>query len=164
MEKSIKYGEYYNNNWNTIKGLEDPLFKEWYTRVKEYLSGYELWIYGGVLEGWETTDIDGSILGPLDPDHINWMLANIVRVSFELGVFPDIKYSIDNKLFNWSQYMKTQETVECQYSYYRPYMEINGKLVEWGSLKNYMWCANRIWPMNKAIRRNHEYKDPIIMI
>ena len=161
MNKSIIYGDYQCSQWNGVIGLNDPLFKVWLEAIKPHLDGYELWIYGGVIEEWLSFDIDATIIGPNNPQHINWMLSNIARVSFEYGIFPDIKYSIDNKIFKWSQWVATRESVTCKYAYYRPSMIVNGKLIEWGTLENDLWVSTRVWPMRKAIGKDHIYKDPI---
>ncbi len=161
MEKLIKYGDYQCSSWSGVIGLDDPLFKMWFASVKQYLTGYEFWVYGGAIEDWLTYDVDATIIGPLDPSYINYMLDNIVRVSFEYGIFPDIKYSIDGKLFNWSEWVDTRETVLCKYAYYKPTMEVNGRRVYWGSKENDLWVAERLWPMQKAISKNHNFKDPI---
>ena len=161
MKKLIKYGDFECSELVGIISMDDPLFKAWWNKVKQYLDGYEFWIYGGVLENWLTYDIDATIIGPNDPNRINFMLENIVRISFEYSIFPDIKYSIDGKLFKWSEWMDTGETVLCSYDYYKPNMFISNKGVYWGSLKNGLWVADRLWPLQKTIQKNHNYKDPI---
>lgn len=161
MKKLIKYGDYQESAWNGIIGLDDPLFKVWFDRIKPYLIGYEFWVYGGVIEDWLTFDIDATIIGPNSPSHINWMLDNIVRISFEYGVFPDIKYSINNKLFTWSDWELTRKPVLCKYAYYKPSMFVNNKFVDWGTLEDGLWVAERTWPMNKSIYKDHTFKDPI---
>ena len=161
MKKLIIYGDYQQSSWNGIISLDDPLFKVWFDRIKPYLIGYEFWIYGGAIEDWLSFDVDATIIGPNNPSHINWMLENIVRVSFEYGLFPDIKYSIDGNLFKWSEWMATGEHVTCKYAYYKPSMNVNGKYISWGTLENSLWTASRQWPMRKAIGKDHTYKDPI---
>ena len=161
MKKLIIYGDYQQSSWNGIISLDDPLFKVWFDRIKPYLIGYEFWIYGGAIEDWLSFDVDATIIGPNNPSHINWMLENIVRVSFEYGLFPDIKYSIDGNLFKWSEWMAIGEYTTCKYAYYRPHMYVNGKLIDWGTLENDLWIGTRVWPMRKAIGKDHTYKDPI---
>ena len=161
MRKTIKYGDYTCHEWNGIIDLEDPLFKKWLDSIKPYLEGYELWIYGGVLEDWLAMDIDGSIIGPYDPEKINRVLDNIVRVSFEYGLFPDCKYAFDGKLFNWSDWRDRGLKTTIKYAYYRPEMKVNGKLIQWATLENGLWVAERTWPLNSTLYKQHSYKDPI---
>lgn len=161
MILELKYGDFECNKWTPIIGIEDIRFRHWAERIRPYLVGYELWVYGGILEGWETNDIDGSIIGPYNPNHINWMLENICRITLEEGLFPDIKYSIDGKLFKWSDWSVSRETVTCKYAYYRPNMVWNGKSIEWGSNEDGLWVSERIWPMKKQMYNMHNYKDPV---
>ena len=137
------------------------MFQAWFDRIKPFLIGYEFWIYGGVIEDWLTFDVDATIIGPNHPSHINWMLDNIVRVSFEYGIFPDIKYSIDGKLFTWSDWILTRKTVTCKYAYYQPHMRVNDKLIEWGTKEDGLWVQSRTWPMNKSIYKDHNFQDPL---
>ena len=161
MKKLIEYGDYSCAEWNGITHLEDPMFQKWLEKIRPILNGYELWVYGGILEDWLTFDIDATLIGPKDPQRINQILKDIVRISFEYGYFPDIKYSIDGKIFNWSHWEKTGEYTEIRYAYYQPSMTVNGKFIGWGYLEDDLWCGTRIWPMKKQIHKDHIYKDPI---
>ena len=162
MQKLIQYGDFTCSEWNGIINLSDPLFINWSNKIKPILQGYSLWIYGGVLEGeWLTFDIDGSLIGPYNPNKINEVLEDIVRISFEYGVFSDIKYAFDGKLFRWSDWRDRGERSTIKYAYYRPEMKVNGKLIQWGTLENGLWTSTREWPMNKAIHKNHNFKDPV---
>lgn len=161
MTIQLQYGDFECSKWRPITGITDIRFRDWAERIRHYLDGYELWIYGGIIEGWETNDIDGSIIGPYNPSHINWMLDNIARVTLEEGLFPDIKYSIDGKLFTWSDWERTREPVTCKYAYYRPNMVLNGKSIEWGSNEDGLWVAERRWPMLKQLHKGHKYQDPV---
>lgn len=161
MYRHIKYGDYECSQWNGIINLEDPLFQAWLGAIKPHLEGYELWIYGGVLEPWLSFDIDASLIGPLDSNKINRVLDNIIRVSFEYGLFPDIKYVFDGRLFHWSYWEATGRHTVCKYAYYKPEMIVNHKKIQWGRLENNLWVAERIWPMKKTLYKNHNYQDPI---
>lgn len=161
MEKTIKYGEYTQSKWNGLISTEDPLFKSWLEQIKPVINGYELWIYGGILEDWLTFDLDATLIGPNDPQRVNKMLDDIIRISFDYGIFPDIKFSIDSKIFNWSHWELTGEYTQIKYAYYKPEMWVNGKLIKWGTLENDLWIGTRVWPMKKQIHKNHQYKDPI---
>ena len=168
MKRLIEYGDYSCAEWNGIINLEDPLFKAWFKSVKPYLIGYEFWIYGGVLDEHLTFDIDASIIGPYNPQHINWMLDNIVRISFEYGVFPDIKYSLTDTLeWRWSEWKSTGKKKTCKYAFYKPTSVVDGVLIDNGrfTLENGLWISYITWPINKTLYYNKkdgkEYKDPI---
>ena len=161
MNKSIEYGKYSCNKFIPMIGIKDSRFLSWCDAVSPHLEGYSLWIYGGILEGWPTLDIDGTLLGPHDPKRINDILENIVRISFEHSIFPDVKFSKDSKLFTWSEYEKTKEPVTIEYAYYKPSMIVDGKHIQWGIRKESLWMASRTWPMKKAIFKKHRYSDPM---
>ena len=162
MKKSINYGSYSRNEWNGVVDVNDPLFKQWKKAVLPVLQDYELWIYGGVLEPeWLSYDIDGSIIGPYDPVKINQVLEDIVRISFEYGIFPDIKYTFDGKLFNWSDWRDHGNKQTIKYAYYKGMMWVNNKLIEWGTSEDGLWTASRTWPMIGTLNKNHNYSDPV---
>lgn len=164
MVVDLRYGDFRCDRWQTVKGVDDPILDRWIEAIRPYLVGYELWIYGGVLEGWDTNDIDGTIKGPHNPLHINWMLENIARITLEEGLFPDIKYSMDGNMFLWSEWLESREYVTCKYAYYKPYMLYNKRLITWGTLQDGLWVANRTWPLKKQEFSGHNYKDPIRII
>lgn len=161
LERDIHYGMYHNNKWLGLVGVTDPLFIRWCEVIKPLLLDYELWIYGGILEGWETFDIDGSIIGPHNPKVINQILQNVIEASYELQIFPDIKYAFDNKLFNWSDYMATGKRVTIKYAHYQPEITVNGKVFKYGTLENELWVAERTWPLTKTINKNHNFSDSL---
>ena len=161
MDKLIKYGEFECSKWNPIINENDPLFLIWLDAITPHLEGYELWIYGGVLENWLAMDIDGSIIGPLDSTKINRILRNIVKISFEFGIFPDIKYSFDGKLFSWSHWENTGERTYCKSAYYAPYMQYGSEFISWAIMENDLFVAERSFPMNLTVKKNHRYRDPI---
>ena len=161
MNKTIKYGDYTCSKFKPMLGTNDPRFLSWCDEVAPYLEGYSLYVYGGILENWETYDIDGTLAGPFDPVRVNDILKNIVRISFEHSIFPDIKYNKEGKLFTWSEYEKTKEPVTIEYAYYQPSMIVNGKFIEWGICKESLWTASRTWPLKKTIFKKHIYSDPL---
>lgn len=165
MEGKLVYGDHKCDNWNSINGIEDPLFKYWVQRIGEFTDGYEVMLYGGVLENWDTHDIDCTITGPYNPKHIRWMLDNIIRCTLECGLFPDIKYSRSGKLFKWSEWVGTGESVTIEYSYYRGSFNYNGALIEFAELNSSgLWNGTKKWPINKTLNKNHNYKDPIRLL
>ena len=155
----IYYGNHQCEEFKPLNGIKDPLFLEWLDRIKEIdFMGYELWIYGGILEGWETYDIDGTILGRRHESKINNLLDHIVRISFELGVFPDIKWSED------PLYDPNKDIVRCcNYAYYRGEMMRHGEFVKWTEFEDGLYERGKCWPMKKR-REDHVYKSPIRLI
>ena len=159
LERHVHYGMYHNNKWQGLIGVTDPLFIKWCQVIKPLLLNYELWIYGGILEGWETFDIDGSLIGPHNPKVINQILENVIGASYELQIFPDIKYAFDGKLFNWSDYMASGKRLTIKYAHYQPEITINDTVISYGTFENDLWVAERTWPLNKTIKKNHNFSD-----
>lgn len=89
------------NKFQPIYTLNDPNFKLWLNTIKEMdWQGYELWIYGGILDKPVTRDIDASLIGPWDPDKIRLLLDGMYHAAFELQIEPDIKYQTQDQLIN----------------------------------------------------------------
>ena len=87
------------NKFQPIYTLNDPNFKLWLNTIKEMdWQGYELWIYGGILDKPVTRDIDASLIGPWDPDKIRLLLYGMYQTAFELQLMPDIKYQTREQL------------------------------------------------------------------
>ena len=155
----VIYGDYKCEWFKSIDGLSDPLFVEWLKQIKELdWDGYSLWIYGGILE-WKTSDIDGTILGPRDPARINYLLDNIVRISYALHVEPDIKWT-DQGLYDYNR--DTVKTIK--HAHYRGSKIHNGKLIEFGKLENYLWVAEREWPIKAKHKKDWKYHSPMKLI
>tara|TARA_R100000278_G_C5409842_1_gene142651 strand:+ start:114 stop:608 length:495 start_codon:yes stop_codon:yes gene_type:complete len=70
-----------------MEGVEDAMYKEC---IKDLLaldwSGYQLYLVGGLLEGWKTTDIDICITGNIGDD-----LPVLMEEASKLGPF-DVYY------------------------------------------------------------------------
>ncbi len=155
----ITYGNYSQSYWNSLEGLEDPLVVEFIDRIKELdWEGYTCYAYGGILE-WSTYDFDATILGPLDPKRINYLLDNITRIGYEMGVYPDFKWA--RELFDWQQYIKDEEPVEILYAYYRGSKTFGLNERKFATLNNDLYMAPRVWPMRKQLFKDHNYHSPL---
>ena len=156
-KQHITYGDYTQNTWHALSGTQDPNFIKFIDKINELNWGeYSLYIYGGILEGWETFDVDGTIMGPRDPSRINYLLDNITRISFELMVLHDI---------TWSQelYDRNKDTTKIVNSaYYRGSRMDSGNYIKYASLDNGLYMASRSWPMRK-ITKNHIYHSPLLI-
>ena len=155
----IIYGDYTCKEFNQIKGQEDPLFQEWLRQIKQLdWTDYQLWIYGGILE-WDTYDIDGCILGPLDVTRINYLLDNIVRISYSLGIAPGIGYNMSNQLFDYN--IDTKKIL--RHAYYRGSIRYNKKSEHFALLKDGLYQSVKVWPMSKGIKKleqGYKYQSP----
>tara|TARA_R100000541_G_scaffold41339_1_gene48813 strand:+ start:462 stop:884 length:423 start_codon:yes stop_codon:yes gene_type:complete len=72
-----------------IKNINDPIAKK---SIKELLDlnwdHYNLYIVGGLIQGWETNDIDVVVTGPI-LDHVNFI--NLFNKANKIS-FIDISY------------------------------------------------------------------------
>ena len=91
----ITHGEYSNNEWYGIGGIENPIYKLIIARILteiEFLDEYELFVHGGILEDWITWDIDFYMTGPYDPVKIKSILSTISKIGFEEQLICDPSY------------------------------------------------------------------------
>ena len=66
-----------------MKGINDPIYKEFIEELLQFdWLHYKLYLVGGILEGWPTTDIDICITGKRKPE-----LINLLNKSREIGPF-----------------------------------------------------------------------------
>lgn len=153
-KQHIIYGDYNQDTWHSLRGIEDPKVIEFIDRIKELNWGtYSLYIYGGILLDRDTYDIDGTIMGPRDPGHINYLLDGITNISFELGVLHDIK---------WSQELydpNIDTTKTCNYAYYRQHRWDDNKFIRYASLDNGLYMRDKTWPLNKT--KGIKYPSPL---
>jgi hypothetical protein len=165
----LEYGPYKNNVWYKAKGIEDPIIQKILNRVKEEVntSGYEFYIYGGILEGWETTDLDMIFVGPYDIERVRDILTKITEISFEEKFMIDVRYQLESKIFDFKEWTKGDTTKAEIYSHYILYGKIksNGKTIQYnGYEKDDMFVLSYQQPMNKQLNNYFEnkliYKSP----
>jgi len=140
------YGEHTAEQILPINGIKDPRFQLWLRRIIELdWEDYELYLYGGILENRQTADIDGCIIGAPDPLKIEYLLDNIVRISFELQIWPDIQYNMTGELYD--PILDKDKTIT--YAYYRPHLNYKGLEVNRGTLKDGFYQKEHKWPQSK---------------
>lgn len=158
--RHIIYGDYTQNSWHPLRGIRDPKTIEFIDNIKELnWDDYRLFLYGGILvDNYTTYDIDGTILGPRDPERIKYLLDNITRIGFSIGVYPDIKWSED-------LYDPTRDgTKNINYAHYRGYKFIDDRFYRFASLNNGLYERDRTWPLMKSQNNGLVYKSPIQII
>ena len=64
--RHIIYGDYTQNSWHPLRGIQDSKTIEFIEKIKELnWDDYRLFLYGGILvDDYTTYDIDGTIMGP----------------------------------------------------------------------------------------------------
>ena len=105
----VQYGDFVGSTWYLLKGLDDPKFKQ-FKFFLDYLNwdpNYKLYVAGGIIEGWETGDVDLILIGPYMPPVIKSIFKDIIGIGFKLGVYVDIKY-----LKNFLEPFKFEDHVE----------------------------------------------------
>ena len=157
--KKIKFGDYTNDKWKTINGLDSV--KEVIEQI-EYLDwdGFNLYAVGSILSNVDTHDFDLIITGPIIPAKINYLLKKVVEIGFDEQVYCDVKYSVSGDLFNPE--VDTIKTI--RYANYRPLMTIDGHPYHFAKEAHGLYLSDRNYPMAKTLNamadEGRVYKAP----
>lgn len=159
-KRHIIYGEYVQDAWHPLRGIQDLKTIEFIEEIKGLdWSDYRLFLYGGILvDDYTTYDIDGTILGGRDSERINYLLDGITKIGFEMGVYPDIKWGED--LYDPT----IDESKTINYAHYKGYKFIDDRFLRFASLNNGLYERDRKWPMMKSLNNGLVYKSPIQII
>ena len=164
-EGKIQYGNYIGYKWYGFTSYEDPLVKKCIseiTRNSEIFEGYELYVTGGILEGWLTWDLDLILYGPYNPTKIKNALNHIVKIGFKNHIYTDPQYQ---KSIPW--HANNVERDEDRV------WHISNKFIKEGNelnLSNYIKVENGLYkhkqqiPYKKQVikmKEGHEYQHPI---
>ena len=161
--KKIKFGDYTNDKWKTINGLDSV--KEVIEQI-EYLDwdGFNLYAVGSILSDVDTHDLDLIITGPIIPAKINYLLKKVVEIGFDEQVYCDVKYSVSGDLFNPE--VDTIKTI--RYANYRPLMTIDGHPYHFAKEAHGLYLSDRNYPMAKTLNamadEGRVYKAPHLLI
>ena len=144
-----------------MRGIQDSKTIEFIDKIKE-LIWYDYRVVPSmevyIVDDYTTYDIDGTILGPRDPERIKYLLDNITRIGFKLGVYPDIKWGED-------LYDPTSDgTKNINYAHYRGYKFIDDRFYRFASLNNGLYERDRTWPLMKSQNNGLVYKSPLQII
>ena len=106
-QEYYEYDGLVRESWYAVSGLEDPITQRVLERIKLEINtvGYSLWLVGGILENWETRDIDINLVGPWNPITIKRIMRRVLEIGFEEGLLIDIKYQFENTLFDFKRYL-----------------------------------------------------------
>ena len=161
--KKIKFGDYTNDKWKTINGLDSV--KEVIEQI-EYLDwdGFNLYAVGSILSNVDTHDFDLIITGPIIPAKINYLLKKVVEIGFDEQVYCDVKYSVSGDLFNPE--VDTIKTI--RYANYKPLMTIDGHPYHFAKEAHGLYLSDRNYPMAKTLNamadEGRVYKAPHLLI
>lgn len=92
---NITYGPYTGDEWIAVGGWQNPIFQQNLKAVKskpELFEGFNLYVIGGLLEDWQSWDVDWVLTGPYDPIRIKAALNWITECGFNHKIWPDATY------------------------------------------------------------------------
>ena len=113
--KRITYGKLTGVRWTSIKGMDDEIFQQfiYFLNNIEWNDEYSVYVVGGVIEGWETWDIDMALVGPYRPPVIHKYFDIINTLCFTLGVYPDLKYfPSEDDMFKFEDWIDGNQEME----------------------------------------------------
>tara|TARA_R110000772_G_scaffold219797_1_gene330344 strand:+ start:62 stop:562 length:501 start_codon:yes stop_codon:yes gene_type:complete len=162
-KEDIQIGNFRNNEWKVLNGIES--IHTTLNRLKTEIdwSGYQLWVHGSILSDIDTYDIDMTIMGPMVPRRIMYLLEHVHKIGFEEQTLPDIKYSLSDELYDPNRDLPKTITYVC----YRGQITINNTPWNYGKLVNGLWMKEQKYPMSKALNAMAEgrvYKSPLQII
>ena len=93
---TISYGNFTGKNWLAIGGIHHPLFQIFVRELKNLqkqgkinFKDYSLYVCGGILEDWLSSDVDLVLIGK--PSLMAYkILYNIKKLSFIYKVYIDV--------------------------------------------------------------------------
>ena len=135
-----------------MKGLTDPTVIKLINKLKDInWDGFKLYLVGGILEGWETKDIDICLLGPSN----NLLLFKSMEEARKIGPFDFF-------------YVKELKSLKDG-----PYSICFGKSYDRGhplaKKRPGKWIDGLFWqtldfPIKKAVYNNRTYNKPPLLI
>jgi hypothetical protein len=164
---TLQFGEYKADYWFGADNINAPIVQNVINRVKsrpELFEGFELYIIGGILEGWLTWDIDWVLIGPYNPSKIKQALHWITAVGFDAGLYPDVTYT--DKIFDVNDWQNTKETQRL--TIYRTSNLFIKNGIETKNLSHYfpkdgLYTYQETYPLKKQIERleqGYKYQKP----
>lgn len=165
---NIQYGDHSGDTWYGLSDHNHPILLANITEVvskPELFDGFELYITGGILEGWLTWDIDWALIGPYEPEKIKLAMDWVTEVGFKRGLYPDISYTenlmdipgwqngkkVDGMWFYRLSNIFIKEGIQTKDL--SKYEQIDG-----------MWRYWQQCPFDKMIKKHaegHRYKKPV---
>lgn len=92
-----------------MKGLEDPQFRTYYNEMLQLdWTGLDVWVVGGIVSGWDTSDIDTIILGDRPEAEINALMLQLKQLDGPWSPF----YAKNDRAVTWNRYSKTRTLIK----------------------------------------------------
>lgn len=165
---NITLGPYSADKWYGINDLNHPknqIIIEQILMKPELLEGFEIYVVGGILEGWLTWDIDLAIIGPYEPKKIKKIMHHMCSIGFENGIYPDVTYA--DKVFDLHDWQKTGHCDSRWLYRLSNYFSKDGEIF---NMKNYQVTDEGLFkyfsmcPLPKNVEKDadgHKYKKPV---
>jgi hypothetical protein len=138
-----------------MKGIEDPIAKK---QVKKLLNlnwgHYNLYLVGGLIQGWETKDIDVAVTGPIiNQDKFIYLIKEASKIDF-----IDISYrkNMQASLIGEAEHMKPVRIDVGRLS--KPNKQVNSYF------ENGLWFRILSYPMLKQIKNKRVYTSQPVLI
>jgi hypothetical protein len=171
----IKYGNFDRSLWLAVPNVSHPLFKALMDEIKaiEHFNnnGFNLYVFGGILENWTSWDIDVAITGPYRPTILKDLFYKILHISFQFGIYIDLKYILGSDVFDFQEWLKDSELkmIEYQVVEYSNLFLKNGIPQDFVDIKmkDGLWHRSIYLPSKKQLSKYEEgyiYNSPILII
>jgi len=138
-----------------MKGIDDPVAKKSIEKLLNLNWGhYNLYIVGGLIQGWETKDIDIAVTGPIiNHDKFVELITEASKIDF-----IDISYQkkIQVNLIGEAEQMKPIRIDVGRLS--KPNKQVNSYF------ENGLWFRILRYPMLKQIKNKRVYTSQPVLI
>lgn len=160
----ISYAGFTANKWQQVIGIDHDVCQRIISRIKSEVdvTGYSIWVYGGVLENWATWDIDMSLIGEFNRHKVRNIMSNVVKIGFEEGVYIDLKYQFHDEPIDFDYYLNNgMEPKVYKFAELDDIFINNGKKVVFqGDWEGPLFIKNLQLPLDKQISK-YKYNNYI---
>jgi hypothetical protein len=170
----IKYGDFERSLWLAVPNVSHPLYNALMDEIKaiEHINnGFNLYVFGGILENWTSWDIDMAITGEYNPVILKDLMHRILEISFNRAIYIDLKYILNRNVFDFNEWLLDEDLnmLEYQVVEYSDSFVKNGVSQEFNNieLKDGLWHRTIYLPSSKQLTKyeqGYNYKSPIQII
>lgn len=163
IQKKIKWGTYLRREWFEFTTLQDPILQPVLDRLRQLDWGeYQPWIVGSVLTDKPTMDLDLVFKGPYQQDNINRLLQQVVKISFDTGVFIDVKYLVLGEIVNIETFLQSTDRHKMHFALPYEFITINDKKHRSARRVDGLFRTTLNLPFPKD--RGRQHFDPVFLL